>query len=157
MSDEQNPAPPPATGFVVDAQYIRDLSFEGPAHPKDVQVNEPPKIEVNVAAQTRPLQESKYEVALTVRAQASIAGKNAFLVELAYAAIIGLPPGSTEETTRGILLAEAPRYLFPFARGIVANITREGGFPPLLLQPIDFQALYQQQKQRGELPAVGRA
>jgi preprotein translocase subunit SecB len=148
----------PPVGFNVLAQYIRDMSFEGPAHPADVQVSEAPKIDVNVTAQTRPLENATFEVMLNVRAQATVAGKNAFLIELSYAGLVQTPPGTPEETLKYVLLAEVPRYLFPFARSIVANSTREGGFPPLLLQPIDFHALYQQQlKRAAEAPASGTA
>lgn len=158
MADEKNPpaAKPPTAGFTVVAQYIRDMSFEGPAHPADVQVNEAPKIDVNVTATTRPLENTAFEVALNVRAHAQVAGKNAFLIELAYAGLVQVPPGLPEETLKYLLLAEVPRYLFPFARAIVANSTREGGFPPLLLQPIDFNALYNTQlKGAGTAPATG--
>ncbi|HVY12248.1 MAG TPA: protein-export chaperone SecB, partial [Alphaproteobacteria bacterium] len=83
-------------------------------------------------------------------AHATVAGKNAFLIELSYAGIIALPPGIAEDKLRHVLLSEAPRYLFPFARAVVANATREGGFPPLLLQPIDFDALYHDQMKRAQ-------
>jgi preprotein translocase subunit SecB len=162
--DNQTPTPgaPPevaAGGFAIGAQYIRDFSFEGPAHPKDVQGNDTPKIDVNVTAQTRPLEGVTYEVTLQVRAHATMAGKNAFLVELSYSCIVTTPRGLGEENLRYLLLAEVPRYLFPFAREIVANATRDGGFPPLLLQPIDFNALYQTQLQGGNqgAPAAGNA
>ncbi|MBI3419447.1 MAG: protein-export chaperone SecB [Proteobacteria bacterium] len=158
MTDVPSPPAPPPSGFAVNAQYIRDLSFEGPAHPKDVQSNEPPKIDVNVTAQTRSIDAAMFEVSLNVRAQALVAGKNAFLVELAYAAVITPPPGLSEENLRYLTLAEVPRYLFPFARAIVANTTREGGFPPLLLQPIDFNALYQNQMRAADISkAAGTA
>jgi preprotein translocase subunit SecB len=159
MPEPKTPASSlPSTGFAVVAQYIRDMSFEGPAHPQDVQVNEAPKIDVNVTAQTRPLEDNAFEVTLQTRAHAQVAGKNAFLIELAYAGIVSVPPGIPEEQLKFLLLAEVPRYLFPFARAIVANATREGGFPPLLLQPIDFNALYQQQLQRASTaPAAGTA
>jgi preprotein translocase subunit SecB len=160
MTENQNkPASNlPPVGFNVVAQYIRDMSFEGPAHPADVQVNEAPKIDVNVTANTRPLEGNAFEVMLNVRAQATVAGKNAFLIELSYAGLVQTPPGTPDETLKYLLLAEVPRYLFPFARSIVANATREGGFPPLLLQPIDFHALYQKQLKHAEAaPSVGNA
>lgn len=155
-----SPTSIPTGGFAVGAQYIRDFSFEGPAHPKDVQGEEVPKIDVNVTAHTRPLEGAVYEVTIQVRAQATMAERNAFLIELSYAGIVTVPPGLAEENVRYLLLAEVPRYLFPFAREIVANATRHGGFPPLLLQPIDFHTLYQAQMQSGagvNKPAVGQA
>ncbi len=143
--------------FNISAQYIKDMSFEGPAHPADVATNEPPKIDVNVTAQSRGLGENVYEVALNVSAKASVKDKHAFLVELAYAGIIGVEKGIAEEELRYVLLAEAPRMLFPFARNVIANATRDGGFPPLMLQPIDFHALYADQMKQNSKPPEGNA
>lgn len=150
------PPAAPAT-FTINAQYIRDLSFEGPAHPNDAAGAKPPQIEVNVAAQTRALDTNLFEAVLSIRAEAKIEGKHAFLVELAYAGMVSVPPGLPDEALRYLLLVEVPRQLFPFARGVIANATRDGGFPPLLLQPIDFNALYQQQMAVASAPAAGTA
>jgi preprotein translocase subunit SecB len=133
--------------FNINAQYIKDLSFEGPAHPGDVASQNPPNIDVQVSAETRPLEPNVFEVTLKTRAQATVETRHAFLVELAYAAIISVPPGLDEESLKYLLLVEATRQIFPFVRNIIANATRDGGFPPLLLQPIDFTALYRQQLQ----------
>jgi|ERR1043166_6824120 preprotein translocase subunit SecB len=153
-NNEKEPSPAPVA-FSINAQYIRDLSFEGPAHPNDAAGPTPPQIEVNVSAQTRALDNNIFEVILSTRAQAKMDGKHAFLVELAYAGMVSVPPGLPDEALRYLLLVEAPRQLFPFARAIIANATREGGFPPLLLQPIDFNALYQQQMTSVAAPAAG--
>lgn len=151
----QNPQAP--ISFSINAQYIRDLSFEGPAHPADAASQNPPKIDVNVSAATRPLEGHVFEVTLSTRASATLEGRHAFLIELAYAGIVTLPPGLPDEAMRFLLLVEVPRYLFPFAREIIANATRDGGFPPLLLQPIDFSQLYRQQMKQAEGPAAGSA
>lgn len=147
----------PSYQFAIGAQYIKDLSFEGPAHPNDVAGNEPPKIDVNVTAQTRPLDRNVFEVVLNISAQATMREKNAFLVELAYAGIVNVPEGIPEEHLRYILLAEAPRMIFPFARNVIANATRDGGFPPLMMQPIDFNALYMEQIRQAATSATGQA
>jgi preprotein translocase subunit SecB len=145
MTDTPQQTP---VSFSINAQYIRDLSFEGPAHPNDVASPNPPNINVNVSAQTRALEGNVYEVVLSTRAEAKMENKHAFLIELAYAGIVSVPPGLPEEALRFLLLVEVPRQLFPFARNIIANATRDGGFPPLLLQPIDFTALFRDQMAR---------
>lgn len=157
MTSSDNQAP---VSFTINAQYIKDLSFEGPAHPADVTGNNPPKIDVNVTANTRPLENNVYEVVLSIEARASMNDKHAFLTELAYAGIVSAPPGIEEGMLRFLLMVEVPRHLFPFARNIVANATRDGGFPPLLLQPIDFAALFARQIQGAQNagnPATGHA
>lgn len=156
MADETQPSAAPLS-FAINAQYIRDLSFEGPAHPGDVASQQPPKIDVNVSAATRQIDGQMYEVTLSARASATIEAKHAFLVELAYAGIVAVPPGLPQESLRYLLLAEVPRHLFPFAREIIANATRDGGFPPLLLQPIDFNQLYHTQMKQSEMLASGTA
>lgn len=138
--------------FSINAQYIKDMSFEGPAHPSDVISPNPPNIDVQVSAETRPLEMNTFEVVLKTRATATVENKHAFLVELAYASIVSVPPGLDDESLKYLLLVEVTRQLFPFARNIIANATRDGGFPPLLLQPIDFTALYRQQLQGNILP-----
>jgi preprotein translocase subunit SecB len=164
MTDDKTPANNSVSAtqapisFSINAQYIKDLSFEGPAHPADAASAQPPKIDVNVSAATRVLEGNVFEVILSTRASATIENKHAFLVELAYAGVVSAPPGIAEEALRYILLVEVPRHLFPFAREIVANATRDGGFPPLLLQPIDFHALFRMQQEQGKnAPVAGNA
>lgn len=154
---QKNEAQAAPINFNINAQYIKDLSFEGPAHPQDVASDQPPRIDVNVTAQTRMLDTNLFEVVLNTKAQATINDKNAFLVELAYAGIVAIPEGMPEEVLRYLLLVEVPRHLFPFARNVVANATRDGGFPPLMLQPIDFNALYAEQMKQTSAPSVGSA
>ncbi len=148
---------PAPISFSINAQYIKDLSFEGPAHPGDVISPNPPKIDVQVSAETRPLELNVFEVTLKTRATATVENKHAFLIELAYAGIISTPQGLDENALKYLLLVEVARQLFPFARNIIANATRDGGFPPLLLQPIDFNALYNQQLQGEAQAAAGNA
>lgn len=151
MAAINEPAP---ISFSINAQYIKDLSFEGPAHPGDVISPNPPKIDVQVSAETRPLETNMFEVTLKTRATATVENKHAFLIELAYAGIISTPAGLDDESLKYLLLVEVARQLFPFARNIIANATRDGGFPPLLLQPIDFNALYHQQAQAAAAAAA---
>jgi preprotein translocase subunit SecB len=143
-------APP----LVIGAQYIKDLSFENPLGPQGLTALQNAKVQIEVNTSARPLGSNLYEVSLTIHGQADAEGKPVFIVELTYAAVVTLN-GVTEALVRPALLIEAPRHLFPFARAIVAGVTRDGGFPPLMINPLDFTALYVQQ--HGELPSMETA
>lgn len=141
-----NEATNPAGQFpiTVNAQYIKDFSFENPNAPRSLMTGaKPPNVEVNINVEARPLADDTYEVTLKVNAEAKTEEFSCFVVELAYACIITLQ-GFGEEQVQPVLMIEGPRLLFPFARQIIADATREGGFPPLLINPIDFAAMYQQ-------------
>jgi len=151
MSDE-TAAPPTPEGqqpdgqptMVVNAQYVKDLSFENPNAPNSLmQQKGAPNIEVGIDTSVVKLEGSTFEVTLTVRAEGTSEGANLFLVEAAYAGIFTLGDVA-EEYVAPLLYVEAPRQLFPFARAIVADCVRDGGFPPLLIHPVDFMALFQQ-------------
>jgi preprotein translocase subunit SecB len=103
-----------------------------------------PQVEVEVTTSARTMSEGQYEVCLIVRGQASADDATFFIVELTYGGVITLA-NVPEEAIEPVLLIEGARLLFPFARNIVAEVTRDGGFPPLFLAPIDFVQLYQQQ------------
>jgi preprotein translocase subunit SecB len=134
-----------ATPITVNVQYVKDLSFENPNAPQSlVPPTNPPNIEVNVNVQARGLGPSLYEVVLNITSTAKHDEAIAFIVEVAYAGVFTLN-GVPAEHVHPLLLIECPRLLFPFARALIANATREGGFPPLLIQPIDFLELYRRQ------------
>jgi preprotein translocase subunit SecB len=127
----------------ISSQYIKDLSFEVPGAPQifsQIQ-NQTPDITINVNVQAAPLGGNAYEVVLHARAECKAAGATAFIAELAYGGVFNL--NVPQEHLRPVLLIECPRILFPFARHILANTTREGGFLPLMLGPIDFVSMYQ--------------
>lgn len=125
----------------VRVQYIKDLSFENPGAPLALtDASEAPQIAVNVDVEARPLGGSHYEVALHVNAAAKKNDANIFVIELVYAALFALE-GIPRDRLETVCLVECPRLLFPFARRIIADTTRDGGFPPLLLDPIDFGRL----------------
>jgi preprotein translocase subunit SecB len=134
------------------AQYVKDLSFENPNAPASLQMQGQPKIEVNVNVNARSGGQDMYEVELKIDASARTPeGTLAFQVELLYAGLFRLT-GAPEEAIEPFLIVEAPRILFPFARRVIADSVRDGGFPPLMLEPIDFGSLYLQQlEQRGAL------
>ena len=153
MSDTSS-SQPQAQGvpLVVNAQYVKDLSFENPNAPTSLQnaAGAKPGIEVGVNVGVRRMGDEVYEVELKISAHASnelADGKTqaAFVVELAYGALFGIR-NVGEEALRPFLLVQAPTLLFPFARRIIADATRDGGFPPLLLEPINFEALYRAQQ-----------
>ena len=142
-------APP----LVVNIQYIKDLSFEVPGAPAVfTTLRTAPRVDINLDVQARRVTDGQdvFEVTLQIRAEAhdpnAPAGESrVFLAELSYAGVFTLS-GLPAETVEPVLLVECPRILFPFARNILADVTRDGGFPPVLVQPIDFQALWQSRR-----------
>jgi len=133
----------------VQFQYIKDLSFESPNAPQIFATasGAPPAIEMGVNIATKRMEGgATHEVVLMLKLDAKIAGKTALIAELAYAGLFALPPGLPEESQKRLLLIECPFLLFPFARAILANAVREGGFPQILIHPIDFAALYDANK-----------
>ena len=156
--DEGNTAEPqqpngndtgPRVGVI--SQYVKDLSFENPNAPSVYQWQTQPKIEVDFNIGSSKLNDEIYEVVLRIEVRASAEGQTAFAVDLMYAGLIGIR-NVDEADAQAFLLAETPRILFPFARHIVAQTVHEGGFPPLMLDPIDFHALY---AARSEQEAAG--
>ena len=143
------------TPVTVRAQYLKDLSFENPGAPNTLmQMNQAPNVQINVNVEAKKLAEKDYEVTLHVHGEAKNGETVLFLVEVSYAGIFFLED-MAENLIQPVLLIEAPRLLFPFARTIVAEATREGGFPPLLIQPVDFVALYQQHMAQARANAPG--
>ena len=127
---------------MIGAQYSKDLTFENPQGPEVLaSIQENPQVNIEVHTNARDLGENVHEVTLFVRGEAESDGKTVFIVELTYGGIITVNV-TDEESIKPILLIEAPRHLFPFARAIVANVTRDGGFPPLLINPLDFAGMY---------------
>jgi len=140
-------------------QYTKDLSFENPGAPATLQFEGQPRIEINVNVQAKRVGDDVYEVELKIDARALQDEATGFVVELLYAGLFGLR-NIPEESLEPFLVVEAPRILFPFARRIIADATRDGGFPPLMLEPIDFGSLYmaqQQAAQGGSAGAIGNA
>src|SRR5713101_8007766 len=124
--------------LIVNAQYIKDLSFENPRAPASLrQQNAPPAVEINVDVKAQGMGPDNYEVVLTINASAKVQDEALFLVELSYGGLITVR-NVPQELLSTVILVETPRLLFPFARNIVAETTRDGGFPPLLINPIDF-------------------
>jgi preprotein translocase subunit SecB len=140
----------------VVAQYVRDLSFENPGAPGNIQGR--PQIDFGVDLQARRMENEQFEVELKLRVSAKAEERPIFLLELVYAGMFALH-NIPEELLEKTLLIEGPTLLFPFARRIVADAIRDGGMPPLMIEPIDFASLYQakqaelQQARGGAQPA----
>jgi preprotein translocase subunit SecB len=132
----------PQIGLI--AQYVKDLSFENPNSPAVYQWQGQPGIDVQFNIASQPAADDVFEVTLKVTATATAEQGTAFAAELVYAGLFGMRNVPAEQM-QPFLFAEAPRLLFPFARRVLADTVQDGGFPPLLLDPIDFGALYMQQ------------
>jgi preprotein translocase subunit SecB len=143
------------------AQFIRDLSFENPNAPDSLRATEtPPNIDLGVEMNAKGRPDGFYEVDLKLTARAARTDATVFQVEVLYGGLFELN-GFSEDQLELVLLIECPRFLFPFARRIIADLTAEGGYPPLHLEPIDFGAVYAAQRaQLGEQmaqPPIGNA
>jgi preprotein translocase subunit SecB len=150
-----------STQVSILAQYVKDLSFENPHAPNVYQWQEPqPRIDVQFNIGSNAVGEDVHEVSLKIDVRTFIGEQTAFAIELVYAGLFGLR-NVPEDQLQPFLLAEAPRLLFPFARRIISDTVRDGHFPPLLLEPIDFGALYiaqrDQQQQLAEGEPAGQA
>jgi preprotein translocase subunit SecB len=152
---DQPAATEPAPGVPslgVLAQYVKDLSFENPGAPNSlVQGGPPPNIQIQVNVNARGINENDVEVELKIEGQAGEAAKTLFRVDIVYAGVFRIA-GVPQEQRTPLILIECPRLLFPFARAMIADAVRNGGFPPLLIDPIDFAALYRQRLAK-EAPA----
>lgn len=147
----------PAAGLL--SQYVKDLSFENPNAPGIFTAQGlNPSIDVQFGLASNQVGEDVYEVSMKIEVKATQEGQTAFLVDLTYAGLFGLR-NLPEEHVQPFLLGEAPRLMFPFARRVLADATRDGGFPPLMLDPIDFGGLYMANAaaQAGGVPAEGQA
>ncbi len=154
VEGDSDALPDGAAQLIVNGQYIKDLSFENPNILRMMQASgQQPEISIDLGVNVQGVNEGSYEVVLQIRVETKRDGLPGFIVELAYAGLITLR-GWPADQVEPILFVEGPKLLFPFARSIISNLTRDGGFPPLNLNPIDFAQLYrrriaQQQAQSG--------
>ena len=143
----------------VIGQYVKDLSFENPGAPASL--TQRPAIDLGVDLQARRLEPPHFEVELKLRVTAKYEDKPVFLLELVYGGLF-LVQNIPDDVIQQVLLIDAPHILFPFARRIVADVVRDGGLPPLMIEPIDFAALYraktaEMQQMRASAPPTGVA
>ena len=162
MTDTLTGAPAPDAGDAqpgirILAQYIRDLSFENPRAPESLRGGEAqPQIDLGVELNAKGRDDGFFEVELKLTARAARQNDPVFHLELVYGGlfqIMGFPPTELEP----VLMIECPRYLFPFARRVIADLTIEGGFPPFMLEPLDFAAIYAARRAQAMAPSVGNA
>lgn len=129
----------------VMGQYIKDLSFENPGAPASLRSQNNPEINVGIDVKAASGENDTYEVILDLNASAKSGDQTIFVAELSYAGLFQMT-NLDKTALEPFLLIECPRILFPFARRILADATRDGGFPPLMLEPIDFAQLYRSKK-----------
>lgn len=124
------------------AQYVKDLSFENPRAPQGLQTPDSrPEIHIKVDTKAQAMGEDRYEVVLDINIEAKSAEQPVFMLELAYGGLFTVQ-NVPQDALQPVLMIECPRLLFPFARRVVADATRDGGFPPLMIDPIDFLSLF---------------
>lgn len=165
MAEATNGGTPPANEgrrqIAINAQYAKDLSFENPRAPHSLlqpPAGVAPDLQVGVDVKAQGLAPDVYEVVMTLRAETKLAGEVVFVAELAYGAVVTLINTAPEEV--GVaLMVETPRLMFPYVRNIISEVTRDGGYTPLLLSPIDFADIFrrrlaeqQQQQPSGTVP-----
>ena len=154
---EDQAGQPQGPFFRVLAQFVRDLSFENPRAPESLRMDGKPEIDMGVEMSARGRTDGLYEVDMRLSVKASGDDGPLFQIELVYGGLFQIG-GFPEADFEPMLLIECPRYLFPFARQIVAACTTDGGFyPPFLLEPLDFASIYAQRKAQGAGEMVGNA
>jgi preprotein translocase subunit SecB len=170
MADQTTPTPDtaaaPAEGqkaeqprLVLHSQFLQDMSFENQNGSQSFTKGDlSPQVKLNMNVDSRKLGESTYEVALKITGDADQDGERCFLVEVDYRGVFSLT-GADENVVHPVLMVEGPRTIFPFARRIVADAVRDGGFPPLMLEPVDFLSVFRQRlaKNRAEAEKAEQA
>ena len=137
--------------FIINTQYLKDLSFENPKAPNSLKIfDSKPEIKIDVDINSKPLNDHGndiYEVNLMIKGSTTVKNDIMFLIEATYSGIFTIK-NAPSEVLEKVLLIECPKFLFPFLRTIIANNTRDGGFPPLMITPIDFVGLYESKKKK---------
>ena len=131
--------------FAIEKIYVKDLSLENPGAPASFQMTEAPQVEIGLRTRGEQIQNDLYECVLTLTVTAKIGDKTVFLIEAAQAGVFAIR-GVTPEQLQPVLAVHCPGVLFPFARETVSDATMRAGFPPVLLAPVNFEALFQQQQ-----------
>ena len=144
MAEETNQ---PERQFALQKIYVKDVSFETPHSPQVFTLKWEPKVEFNLASNAQQLQEGLFEVGLTVTLTVKVEDKTAYLVEICQAGIFSVA-GFSDQEYGHLLGSYCPNVLFPYAREAVSDLVIKGGFPPMLLAPVNFDALYMQHLQQ---------
>ncbi len=140
--------------FSIQKIYTKDISFETPNAPQVFTSKWEPAVDFNLGTHVEPLEDSMYEVTLTVTVTVKTEDKTAYLVEVVQAGIFSLA-GFSEEEMGPMVGSFCPNILFPYAREVVSDLVTKGGFPQLLLAPVNFDALYQQHLQQAQQQQSG--
>jgi preprotein translocase subunit SecB len=157
VANGQNGAAPAGPSLTINAQYLKDLSFENPRAPDSLLAQgQAPEVKIEVEVKARQLNEELFESVLTLKVEARQGQQVAFVTEVDYAAVVTIR-NAPQELIGALLLVETPRIIFPFARAILADATRNGGFPPLLINPIDFAELQRRKAIEAQGPAAANA
>jgi len=137
--------------FIINTQYLKDLSFENPKAPDSLKIfDSKPEIKIDIDINSKPLKnhgDDIYEVDLMIKGSTTVKNEIMFLIEATYSGIFTIK-NAPSDVLEKVLLIECPKFLFPFLRTIIANNTRDGGFPPLMITPIDFVGLYESKKKK---------
>ena len=141
--------------FSIQKLYVKDVSFESPNAPLVFTTQWEPKVEVNLASNAQTLQEDLYDIGLTVTVTVKLEDKTAYLVEVCQAGIFAIA-GFTEQELGQMIGSFCPNILFPYVREAISDIVAKGGFPPMLLAPVNFDALYMQHLQQLQEQAGGK-
>lgn len=152
MAEEQNPQAvnpqaAPTGQFQIQKLYTKDVSFEIPNAPAVFQEAGQAEVKLNLSQRVNELDANNHEVVLTVTVTATVGEKTAYLAEVAQAGIF-LVAGLNDQTKHAVINTLCPNTLFPYARNAISNLVADGGFPPLMLQPINFEQLYAQRMQQ---------
>jgi preprotein translocase subunit SecB len=133
--------------LTIHSQYVRDFSFESPNAPAVLgELKEGPEIQISLDSSARRFKDRLFEVVLKLKVTSTIGERTGFIAELEYGGLVSISDSVPDERVESMLMVDASTQLFPFARQIIAEATRNGGFPPLLVNPIDFNELLQQKK-----------
>lgn len=153
MQEEQQV---PVRSIVVNAQYVKDISFENPRASTALTQQVDPAINLGLEVEVNSVKQDMYEVILRINADAVFQEQKIFLITLEYAGLFTLDSALDKGEKEILLSVQCPNLLFPYARRVLSDITKDGGYPPLLLSPVDFGALYMQRKQNEEESEKGR-
>ena len=165
MTDTPAPTPESDMGAAMDAgpamrvltQFVRDFSFENPRAPESLRMEGKPEVDMGVEMNAKGRADGLFEVDMRLSVKAGAEQGAMFAIDLVYGGLFQIT-GIPEDQLETVLLVECPRYMFPFARQIIASATADGGFyPPFMLEPIDFAAIYQARKGDLNQPAAGEA
>lgn len=146
-TNEEKGLEAPSLPVILHAQYLKDISFENPNAPDTLKPGkEKPAMELDISLDAHKIEEegleNPHEVVITIKAEAKRQDKTVFLVEAMYGAVVSILKDVPPEKIHPLLFIEIPQIIFPFARQAIANVTQQGGYPPLMLTPVDFRGMY---------------